>query len=174
MPIDFLTVGVGFFSFGVFLVIHVVTFRWLQPEKLLKSLLACSFAIAALPLVLMGSLFVMKTVDASALVWAIASLLALLITGLLSFIYVTCIFGPYETSVRMRLVREIANSASKGISRQELRERYNAQTIMNIRLRRLQGAGDIIEQNGFYRAGSSRNIFFLFDTVARVIKKWME
>lgn len=56
MNMDVLTVGVGVVSFTIFLIIHVVTFRWLRPEELLRSLFACVLAIAALPAVLMGGL----------------------------------------------------------------------------------------------------------------------
>jgi len=173
MQMDLLTVGVGLVSFGIFLLIHVVTFRWLRPEELLKSLLACVFAISALPLALMGILFVIKPVDASLQAWILASLLALAVAGLLCFVYVLCLFGPFETSVRVRLVREIARGGLKGISHQELLQRYNAQTIVNIRLRRLTGSGDIIEQSGLYRAGNTHNLFFFVDAIAGVIKKWI-
>ena len=56
MQMDVLTVVVGFVSFGVFLAVHVVTFRWLRPEELLRSLLACVVAIIVFPLALMGEL----------------------------------------------------------------------------------------------------------------------
>lgn len=74
----------------------------------------------------------------------------------------------------MRVMREIEKGGSKGITHQELSQRYNAQTILDIRLRRLTGAGDVVEQGGLYRAGSTRNFFFLFDDIAMVIKKWIE
>lgn len=173
MHLDILTIGVGLVSFGIFLVIHVVTFRRLRPEELLRSLHACVAAIAALPLALMTLLFVMKAADASPAQWLLASLLALTMAGLSSLAYVLCIFGPSETSVRMRLVREIAKGEAKGVSHEELLQHYNARTIVNIRLRRLTGSGDIIEQNGLYRARNTRNMFFLFDSIAVMIKKWI-
>ena len=96
------------------------------------------------------------------------------VNGLLCFVYVLCVFGPYETSVRMRLVREIARAASGGISRQELLKRYSAQTIVDLRLRRLMGSGDIVEKDGLYHSRGQRNFFFIFDSIARIIKKWIE
>ena len=173
MQIDLLTVAVGFGSFGIFFLIHIITFRRLHPEALLKSLAACGVAIAVLPVMLMVILFFMKAVDAPVLSWVLAGVLATLISGGLSLVYVLTIFGPYETSVRMRLVREIAKGGPDGISHQELLDRYNARTIMDIRLRRLKGSGDVIEEGGLYRAGRTRNVFLLFDVVAGVIKKWI-
>jgi hypothetical protein len=170
---DLLAVGVGFVSFGIFFIIHVITFRWLQPEKLLKSLRVCVLAVVALPLMLTGILFVNKVMDAPLSAWVLASLLALLIAGLVSLVYVLCVFGPYETSVRMRLVREIEGGGPGGVSLQDLLRRYSSETILNVRLRRLIGSGDIIEENGLYRSGSKRNFLFFIDIIAGMIKKWI-
>lgn len=173
MGMDVLTAGAGFFSFGVFLLIHLITFRRVAPEHLLRSLLMCVMAIMGFPILLMGILYILKAVDATLQAWVCAALLALVIQGLLCFVYVLCIFGPYETSVRMRLVREIAQGGPKGISLQELLGRYNSETIVNLRLQRLLGSGDIIENNGRYRIARRGNFFFIFDGIAGVIKQWI-
>lgn len=173
MNIDLLTVIVGLGSFGIFLLVHVVTFRWVAPEHLLKSLLLCVIAVMALPVVFMGIFFIQKAVDAPLHLWICASLLAMMVDGLLCFVYVLCIFGPYETSVRMRLVREIAKSGPQGISLESLLNRYNAETIVSIRLQRLKGSGDIIEKDGRYQIANNRNFFFIFDAIAGILKKWI-
>ena len=150
MSLDVLTVAAAFISFGIFLLVHVVTFRWLRPEQLLRSLVIIVGAIAGLPLVMIAPLF-LKTGNLPWQAWGCASLLAMMINGLLCFVYVLCVFGPYETSVRMRLLREIAQGKEKGISRQDLLARYNEQVIVDVRLQRLLGSGDIIEKDGLYR-----------------------
>jgi len=173
MTIDILTLGAGVFSFGVFLLIHLITFRWVAPEHLLKSLLLCVIAVMMLPVLLMAVFFAAQAENLPFSGWVCSTLVAVLIQGLLCFVYVLCIFGPYETSVRMRLVREIAQAGAKGITRQELAERYNAQTIMEIRLQRLLGSGDINEKDGQYASVNKRNLFFIFDDIAGVLKKWI-
>ena len=173
MSMDVLTLGAGIFSFAVFLFIHVISFRWLAPEQLLRSLLLTVAAIMALPVMLMGSMVFLRIIGPSWQELVCASFLAMLINGLCCCGYVLCVFGPYETSVRMRLVREIAAGADKGVSIQELLGRYSAETIVDVRLRRLLGSGDIIEKDGVYHPGRVGNLFFVFDTVARVIKKWI-
>jgi len=170
---DILIVEVGFLSFGIFLLIHVITFRRVRPEHLLKSLLLCVIAMLGLPVLLMGVLYSLKAVDAAWQAWVCAAVLALVIQGLLCFVYILCVFGPYETSVRMRLVREMAASPG-GLSIGELLQRYNTETIVNLRLRRLMGSGDIIEKNGFYQVSSSKNLFFIFDAIAGILKKWIK
>jgi hypothetical protein len=173
MNIDILTVGVAIFSFVVFLLIHAITFRWVRPERLLRSLLGCVIAITGLPALLMVIFFILKTVDETPQAWVCAAILAVMIQGLMSFTYVLCVFGPYETSVRMRLVREIALGGGNGISSQELSGRYNARIIVDLRLQRLTGSGDIIEKDGRYRVIKNGNIFFIFDAIAGVLKRWI-
>jgi hypothetical protein len=173
MSMDLLTVFTGAFSFGIFLIIHVITFRRLAPEQLLRSLLFIVVGVMALPLVLMGGLFVLKATDASWQAWVCSTFLAVAIDGLLCFVYVLCIFGPYETSVRMRLVREIARGQGKGITHEELLGQYSARTIVDIRLQRLLGSGDIVEKDGLYRCDRSSNFFFIFDNIAGILKKWI-
>lgn len=170
---DILTLGVGFVSFSVFLLIHLITFRWLRPEQLLRSLVTIMIALAGLPAVLIGVLFVCKRGDFSLQAWACAAVLAMLVEGLMCFVYVLCVFGPYETSVRMRLIREVARSPSAGISMEELLARYNNEGIVNVRLQRLTGSGDIIEKNGFYQTGRKGNFFFMFTAIAGVLKQWI-
>jgi len=170
---DVLTLGTGVFSFGIFLLIHLVSFRWLSPERLFNSLKIIIGAVMVLPVVLMVIMFFLNFIQASLGVWVCAGVLAVLVNGLLSFFYVLCVFGPYETSVRMRLVREIQKGAASGISRQELLKSYNAQTIVDLRLRRLMGSGDIIVKDGLYLCNRRGNVFFIFDTIAGIIKHWI-
>jgi hypothetical protein len=173
MNIDILTLVVAVFSFAVFLTVHFITFRWVSPERLLRSLLLCIIAVMALPALLMIVLFILNAAHETLQAWVCAAVLAVLIQGLMSFMYVLCIFGPYETSVRMRLIREIERGGSNGISPQELSARYNARTIVDIRLQRLIGSGDIAEKGGRYTVIRKGNLFFIFDAIAGVLKRWI-
>jgi hypothetical protein len=174
MEIDFLTVGVGLLSFTIFLVTQVIIFRFVRPEYLLRSLVTCVIAVMACPVVVIGFFLAYKVVDAPWYAWICAALLAMVIQILLCSVYVLCFFGPYETSIRMRLVWEIAAGGSKGISMQELLARYNSEVIVNSRLERLLGSGDIIEENGRYRIGRGGQSFFLiFNAAGGMLKKWI-
>ncbi len=173
MNIDVLTMGAAVFSFVIFLLVHFISFRWVQPERLLRSLLLCVIAVMVIPVFLMLLFFIFKAADETLPAWICAAILAVVVQGLMSFMYVLCIFGPYETSVRMRLIREIAWGASKGISAQELSDRYNAKIMVDIRLQRLVGSGDIAQKDGRYRVIKQGNLFFIFDAIAGVLKGWI-
>ncbi len=90
---------------------------------------------------------------------------ALLITGLVGFVYILCLFGPCTTSVRIRLLREIGSSEA-GVTIKELEGRYNDGVILDLRLARLCGSGDIALQGDSYTIVRSSNMFFLMDRVA--------
>ncbi len=173
MSMDAMTIGAGFLSFALFLAVHFITFRWVRPERLLRSLLIGTVLMLALPAVLIFGLWSVKAADLSLGAWVCAALVSSLIEGLLCFFYVLCIFGPYETSVRMRLVREIAAGGACGITFKDLDQRYNAESIVQVRLQRLLGSGDIVEHNGLYRIISHKNLFFIFDAIAGILKKWI-
>src|ERR1035441_2150659 len=98
MQMDILTVVTGVFSFGVFLLVHLIIFRRVRPERLLRSLLVCVIAMEGLPVLLMGILYIFRVLDAPPQAWVCAAVLALAVQGLLCFFYVLCVFGPYETS----------------------------------------------------------------------------
>jgi hypothetical protein len=168
---DILTSTIGLLSFAVFLLVQVITFRWVRPEYLLRSLLICVAAIGLLPLAMTAVLFHMEVIEASVPVWVCAGLLASAINALLCFVYVLCVFGPYETSVRMRLVRELEQG--RQMTLEQLLKRYNSQTIVDVRLRRLVGSGDIVETQGLYHCGRKGNFFFVFDAIASILKKWI-
>ena len=173
MNIDILTVSVAGVSFIVFLFIHFITFRRVRPESLLRSLLACVVTLMAFPIILMALARTFQILNEPLQVWVVAAILSSGIQGLLCFFYVLCVFGPYETSVRMRLVREIQKGGSQGIKAHDLDLSYNTETILNVRLKRLIGSGDLIERDGLYRIGRTGNFFFIFDAIAKVIKRWI-
>jgi hypothetical protein len=173
MLMDLVTVATAVASFALALLIHLISFRKVRAEQVLRSLLLTFGASLFFPLIFMAMMGALGILNVPGQAWACAAFLAMVLDGLLCFVYVLCIFGPYETSVRMRLVREIAQGKDKGISLQELLNRYSEKTIVDIRMRRLLGSGDIIEENGVYRSGRSGNVFFVFDAIAGILKKWI-
>jgi hypothetical protein len=92
-------------------------------------------------------------------VWEIA---AGFVTNLL--IYIALGYGYFhfinlgETARRIRIVREIYE-AREGLSRDELLERYHAQQVVALRLRRLLHNRQILERDGRYYIGSPVMLF---------------
>ena len=171
MRIDCLTVAVVFLSFALFLLLHMLDCRRMNEEDLLKSLWRMCVVTMVFPGLLAWFFFILKAADMVWMAWVCVAAVASFLHGLLCFVYVLCVFGPYETSVRMRLVREIFKGQREGITAEQLSCRYNNEIITAIRLRRLTGSKYIIEKDGTYKAGSATNVFFIFDIFVKVLLK---
>ena len=173
MSADVLTVAVGFSSFAVFVLIHAALCRWLHPERVLKSLSLAVLLALGIPAGIMVGCGVSAMVAVPWPVWAFMFICSALIYVLMCFGYILCVYCPYETAIRVRLVREVSMAGAEGISAQELAKRYNAEVITRLRLKRLTGSGDITEHHALYRASTTKNIFHLFEAIAGVLKKWI-
>ncbi len=171
MSMDLLTIGVGAFSFGVFLLVQVVVFRRVPQEALIKSLMRAIVCFIGLPVALTGPLFFFKVLEGSWQAWACVAVLALGIHALLCFVYGLCVFGFYEASVRLRLLHEIARAGAGGLSLEQILQRYDPEAIARLRLRRLVGAGYVVEQEGLYKITSANNVFFILDIIAGMLKR---
>ena len=95
----------------------------------------------------------------------------LLLFGLLCFCYVICIFGPYESSIRLRLIRDIYERQGPSVSWADLTQTYNDEIILKIRLDRLAAAGDLTFDGTRYQIRKKQNIFSFLARISRVMKK---
>ena len=160
----------SFISLVFFLAAQGVVFRFLKAEQLLKTIMIMAVVAGIVDAVLVWG----WTKDLSVLQAMALMGLSLVILGLALFVYVLCIFGPYETSIRMRLIREIAQGGSSGCWPQDIARAYNAQVMLDNRLKRLMGSGDVVAQNGLYRIGKHHNAFFVIDRIARGINRFIK
>ena len=155
-----------FVSYGFFIAAHLLTFRFFKPEEVLKSLMlvvTASFLFHGVALFLFyGNIFVPVVP---------VLLLSSLILGFLIFVHVLCIFGPYETSLRLRLVRELYQGPPNGMSKEDILKKYNARMILETRLSRLTASGELIKNEETYEINKHVNVFFFIDAVVRVLQK---
>lgn len=171
MVMDLLAVFIAATSFGLFLLIHMVACRRMSADDLLKSLWRTCALTLILPCILTILILMLKITVLPFLVWSCIAFVATALHGILCFVYVLCVFGPYETSVRMRLIREIFKAPPQGLTQSELNACYNHESIARIRLRRLTGSNYIVEKDGLYRVGGATNVFFVFDIITGVLIK---
>lgn len=160
----------AFISFGAFLMIQFVLFRFVSEGGVLKWIMALfilgSFVDAGLFAALAG--------DAFSKAWTYPALLLLLSWGiyaLLSFLYVLYVFGPYESSIRLRLIRELYRRYPQGLTLGELYERYNNLVILKRRLARLLAARSITVCGERYQVTNRPSFFTVADALARVISR---
>jgi hypothetical protein len=165
---DILIIITGLSAFIFFLVLHFIGFRFLKPEQLFKGIIGVFFLGFLFCAVLAFNIFTNQdTVHRLGL-----TILALTIYVLASFVYVLCFFGPYETSIRMRLIRELSTSKN-GLTMQELLSRYNTAVILDHRFKRLLGGGDLAQKGKLFYIRKKNNAFFIIDAIAQKLNAFI-
>jgi hypothetical protein len=170
MPIDLAVLIAAAAGLGAVLLYQAIAFRRVKDGALFNVLIA-SMVCGLLLCAAVGLWFVLAMglllIEAMVLVVG-----ALLLTGLVSFVYILCLFGPCTTSVRIRLLREIGQD-SKGITREALAACYNDRVILDLRLERLMGSGDLALRGDQYVLVRRRNVFFFMECVADAMKTFI-
>lgn len=147
---DLMTIIVSLAGFALFFALHVFVFRRIREQEAVRW-------------------FFLLVVGIS-LVLAAYSWVSSIVFILLSCCYFMGIFGLMATSVRIRILSEIARTGSRGMTYKELLTRYNRKEIVGGRLARLVSSGDIVYAGGKYRV-KGRVTFFVFPAmVLRAMK----
>ncbi len=135
-------------------IIQVVSFRFRITSSMLKSIIL-GFGVGFLT-VFVCDFFPLR--DSGSLWQAIGvsmtDLLAYMALGYCYFHFIN--LG--ETARRVRILREIYY-ARIGLSRKEILSRYNGKTVLEYRMNRLLGNGQIILDEGKYRIGNPSMLF---------------
>lgn len=90
--------------------------------------------------------------------WLPLFIVNLIIYGCLSFSFFTFI-NMGETARRIRLLRELSNSPN-GLTKEQILNSYSSKEIIDIRMKRLLGNGQVILRKDSYFIGSPVMLFF--------------
>ena len=172
--LDLFVISNAAVSFMIYLAIHFSTFRLINPRAVLKWLMNI-FLIGGLFNMGGTAIYCVAATDLlrqnGVVAMGIYGMVSLAIYGFAAFLYVLCIFGIHESSIRMRLLRELYAARPLALSLDELLSRYNAQTILKKRLERLLASGEINSDGTRYRIQNPSNFFLFKDFIARKILK---
>ena len=156
---DMIVLACGLGSAILFVLAHVLLFRFSLVVNVLNWLIK---AFTLLALINLGLSFALAgSVSDAAIAFALY--------GILSFSYVVCFVGPYETSVRIRIVRELAKCA-EGLAMKELRRRYDNKDILVVRLERLVLSKDLKVEDAKFKDNRGRSIFTLITALTTFLK----
>lgn len=129
---------------AVNVLVQILSFRWIKPLGLLKSVF---MGFAAGMLYVLGSeylIFMQSSAESMSSFWP--NLAANTLTcGVLGYCYFHFI-NLGETGRRIRIVRELLSA--NGLTMEELLKRYNTSDMVEIRLDRLLNNGQITERSG--------------------------
>lgn len=157
--LDLLVLGFALSGFIFFVLAHLGLFRFSHAVGVIGWLVkTCAFVAFMVALAFLVGLILGAWPLPSDIVLRVGIFLwVFVLFGILSFSYVICCVGPYETSVRLRIVREIPEG--EGLTLTQLRARYDNSHILDIRLQRLLASKDIIDRDGFFLDNRGNSIF---------------
>ncbi len=160
-------------SFLAYFVIQFQVFRVVSLGDVLKWLLRVVVAGGALNIAV--TLFYYCTSSPIKIIGidekVLYLLLSLLIYGLLTFLYILMVFGTYESSIRLRLARELYRHHPKKVTLKEILAHYNAVIILKGRLERLTSSGDLIFDGKYYHYKGRQNVFSIIDLVSSFLRR---
>lgn len=156
--------------FVLFFILQVVVFRMVHPDAVLRWIMNIFMMVSIAHAAGLALLYSNWKPDYPGGI-LLPAIVSYFIFGLVSFVYILCVFGPSETSIRIRLVRELVEMKGGRLSHDELLKRYNGRLILERRLDRLIQAGEIAKQDGKYVLVNKANAFFLIDMVAGFIRQ---
>lgn len=169
---DAIALGLLVFQGLLWTVLHIIFFRNIPQRTIIKGIVILFgtieiLAFAAL-LILSVTLF-RDTLPQKIPVLVDSFVFSSAIYTLVIFIYILGVFGIMESSIRIRLLTEIAKKKTEGIGSAELLKLYNTDMILKKRLDRFVGSGDISYDHGFYRAKTKYSPFLLPAFILRTI-----
>ena len=172
-PLDLMILASVAASFIVFILLKVVIRRMVHPEAVLRwivNIFLMSSVVHCVALALVYDFFGGHYPGGL----LFAAVISYVTFGLLTFVYIVCVFGPSETSIRIRLVRELSQARGGRLKHEELLRKYNGRLILERRLQRLILAGEIAQRQGKYILLGKANAFFVIDAVAGWIQKMLK
>ena len=122
----------------VYVFLHLALFRFSRSTQVITWLVKAFLVVACFNVVvLVFGLLLGTGGQMEAGPFILSALSSLLLCGILCFSYVVCFVGPYETSVRIRVIREVRAAGARGVSLQQLAQAYNNRLIFESRIARL-------------------------------------
>ncbi len=165
MTFDLILTTTAALVFIIFLSFQIVLFRHVSHERVIFWL-AVVYIGVGLPLAITSSILLFPA-EISRTLFSIIVVFALY--SLLVFIYILGVFGIMESSIRIRLLTEVAGKGKKGLPLSKLLTYYNRETIIQKRLNRFVSSGDLLYKNGTYRATERYSLFLLPSQMLRFI-----
>lgn len=173
ITLDLFIVVTSLLSLVIFLVLHFLVFRFFKTEAVLKAIMY----VSGLTFICHGLVSLLLAFNTQPLLdqfgffgMFVAFVLSSFLLLLLLFVYIVGVFGPYESSIRVRLIREVAAGPAEGSDLNRILQNYNPAVILQKRINRLLSSGEL-QGEGSYRIRNNQNIFFFLNRMTEVLKK---
>ena len=160
-------------AFFIFFVIHIAFFRFFPSQDVLRNLMQVFLISGTAHITTFiyygGQQGIFESMDFLGLLFLFV--VSFFLYFCLAYIYTICVFGPYESSIRIRIVRELYRQYPKPMSWEELLNYYNIDMILRRRLDRLVRSRDFIFDGKFYTAVRKVNMFSILKIVGKKLSE---
>lgn len=158
-------------SMIVYFILHIIILRKINQKDIFKWLAYVYFIASFTPFLIgwwMGWQMIPE-ISLSSII--IGVLVAWIFYTFLVLAYVLAILGIMESSVRIRLLKEIYNVKDTGITLKQILIKYNKDVILQKRLRRFIAVGEISFKGGKYQLEKRFTAYSLPNLVIKSIWK---
>lgn len=151
---DVQVLGISLSSFIVFIVIQLIIYRTVNPQRILHAILISAGTTGFLGLTI-GLLLIHSPLQELLLILFLSGY----IYGILVVLYVFGIFILVESSITLRLLYEIGRKYPNPISRMNITKKYSFNFIVKRRLERLVYLGEVIQTGKGYSLSDKHSYF---------------
>lgn len=148
-------------GFLLFFILHLLVFRIMSADRVFQGLVLV-FVLADIITAIMGVALNPFVFHLGLIYLVVGLLISTFLYFLLSLFYILAFFGISVTSLRINIL-SLINKGTGGMSYREILRVYNKNTIIETRLKRLVGSGELRVSKGKYKS-ESRFSYFVFHT----------
>ena len=178
MAIDYIIMSGSVMGFVIFIIIQLIYFRFTEQKNVIRSLKIALFLAGIVMVFIYGGFYYCKWQilgNYSIYTYALACVLSVIIYCMMVYLYAHWIFGVYESSITVRVLRELACAESKGMRLSQIMEKYNEDIIIRKRLSRLISSGEIYsDSTGEYCIRRKYDIFNIQSYIIYKLKGFIE
>lgn len=163
-------------SFFLFLILHIIIFSKIDQSNVLVWIVKLCLFGAIFPLLFALFFSIVFPIGQYPQIahFLIVFSSSFLLYSLLAIGYILGMFGLLESSLRIKILQEIATAGKRGIQKKEIHRVYNRDVIIVKRLKRFIRSGDISYRNGLYTMRKRFTYFvvhaFIFESMKKLYK----
>jgi hypothetical protein len=166
MGLDIAIIFVSCCAFFTFIVMQILILRFTSQKNVINSLSRLMISSLIITLLVFVNYEYYSFEDNLLIIILVIPNYILMV-----YLYSLYIFGVYESSIRIRLIREIDNYRLSGVLFVDLLEHYNDEEIIRKRIARLISSGEIKSINDKYIINNKCGIFSIQVIVINYLKK---
>ncbi len=100
------------------------------------------------------------------------SFFSFIVFSLFVYIYIIGIWGVFESSIRLQLIRELAGFNQNQSPYVTLLEKFNDQQLIKKRIQRLVDSSEIVKSRQKYKLGKSLSYFLIHAKIQQLLMNW--